>query len=722
MNDQKMDTKRLVSLIASEFQTAVGVPGGDISNERARALKRFLREPYGDEEEGESRATTSDVADVVNSLMPSLLRQFTGSDNIANFRPSSIEDVESAQQQSDYVNHVFFNENDAFLFTYNWFFDALLQKLGVAIARWDEREEISEEEYNGLDAFDLAKLDEDPELEAIDKEQREEPDTGPDGLPISDEMGNPVMRTLYDVRYRRVHKIESVRVENVPPDQYRISSEHGSLNPAGARMVGWERTISRSDLIDMGFDPDQVKELPGQDYRTGSQEESARKNKSDDRNGNAMDKSQESILVREAYIRVDFDGDGRAELRQVFTGGGQLLRWKHGEDANEIVSRQPFHVLCPYPIPHKHIGQSAADLVVNEQDVTTALLRQVLMNLYHSNNPSHDVWELGMTEDTMEDLLNSRVGSINRFSRPPAEAHSVSHIPFTAGQTFPMLEYFEKVKRDRTGTSSDSDGLDPESLKNIQISVLANANDLSLMKVETVARIFAETGFKTLFLHINELLMRYQKRERIVELRNKWVRVDPRNWVRRYHMKINVGLGVGSRERNLMHLGAIWDKQIQVWEGGGKNVMVTPRNLHHTLTEIVKNANFAIPDEFFTDPGDQPLAEEGPDIQVQMLQAQLQLQQSQQQIDAERARIQEMRAKIDAERMLLQHQRDLAKLEEQKESREDKLAVEMERLQNQVAEMRMKVLDKEADRQLEREIADADIAKTKAETQKIERE
>src|SRR5690606_21385968 len=137
-----------------------------------------------------------------------------------------------------------------------------------------------------------------------------------------------------------------------------------------------------------------------------------------------------------------------------------------------------------------------------------------------------------------------------------------------------MLEYFDKLKRDRTGISSDSQGLSPEALKNIQTTVLAQASDISRMKIEAIARIFAETGIKSLFLHIHELLLKHQDKETIVRLRNKWVKVNPQEWRTRLDMTVNIGLGIGTREQNLLHLDAIWQKQSDLVSNGGYGTIV----------------------------------------------------------------------------------------------------------------------------------------------------
>lgn len=662
----ELSDERLVSIVDAEFTSAMGVEGGEISRERAKAWNYYLSKEFGNEIEGQSQVVTSDVSDVVDGLMPSLLRIFTTSENLVNFDAVGPEDEDKASQESDYVNYVFFKQNPAFRLMYTWFFDALVQKNGIVKAWWDESEIITQESYTGLSEIELFELMADDELEPLERDERREETLDP----LTNQL---VETTVHDISFRRVSKSGRVRVENVPPEEYRISADARSIDPMDARMVGQEREITRSELLDMGFDKSVVEDLPASNKsKYDSEEAIARRDKTDETQGGPHEASQEMVLVREAYIRIDADGDGRSELRQIFTGGGTLL-------SNEVVDRQPFHIISPQPLPHKHFGRASGEKVMDVQLVNSTLLRQILDNLYHTNNPGHAVWEQGIGENTLDDLMTTRVGRIARFNRPVQESWQSMTVPFTAGQAFPMIEYWDKVKRDRTGINADSEGLSPEALKNIQATVLAQANDLSKMKVEAVARIFAETGIKSLMLHIHELLMKHQQKEQIVKLRNEWVPVNPQEWRTRLDMTVNIGLGIGTREQNLIHLNAIWEKQMNAIQAGGQGSVVTGQHLYNTAAEIVKNANLKQPEMFFA-PGE--LAAQT-DEQQQLAQAQLQVQARQQELDAQEQR-------LDLEKARTEHARKMEELDIKRESEANKLFVELEKIANQLTELELK--------------------------------
>ncbi len=660
---EKMTDEALVSLVDTEFDHALGVPGGDIAEQRALAFDYYMSKLIGNEVEGRSKVVTADVAEIVDSIMPSLLRIFTVAHNVVSFDPVGDEDEKGAEQESDDVSYVFFKKNPAFTILFFWFFDALVQKNGVVKAWWDDSEKVTKETYKGLSNEELGQIlqDDDDELEIVELEERT--DTIVQDVPTAiGAIPMPIEGIVNDVVIERKTKRGQTRVAAVAPEECRISSDSNSPDPSEARMVGQECDKTRSELIEMGFSKKLVYELPVVNTAQESPESKARKDKSDERLETSLDRSQQKVRIREAYIRVDFDGDGRSELRQVITAvGGVGNKTADGKASgsrllsNEEVDRQPFHVITPHPIPHKHFGRATAEKVMDIQTVMTTLLRQQLDNLYHTNNPGHAVWESGIGDNTLDDLLTTRVGRVARFRRPPNESYAPMTVPFTAAASFPMLEHFDKLKRDRTGVSSDGQGLSPDALKNVQISVLANQMDLSRMKIEAIARVFAETGIRSLFLHIHELELKHQNKARRVKLRNEWVNVDPTAWRTRYDMTVNIGLGIGSREQSILHLEQIWQKQAEMAQNGGMNLTVTPRNLYNTAAEMVKATLMQEPGRYFTDPGDKT-APPPSDEQQQLQQLQAQLTQRQQQLDAREQQ-------LDMLELQARHQRDMQDLQ-----------------------------------------------------------
>lgn len=724
---ERMDEEKLVRIVKNEFETAMGRPDGDIATIRKLAWNRYMRELLGNEEEGESQAMTSDVAEVVDGMMPGLMRIFATADNLCEFRPTSEEDVPGAEQETEWVNHVFWVEQEnSFMELFFWIFDAVCFKNGISIAYRDQSELISEEQHTGLtaDAIDAIVRDvengvtmepierSDPYLAKVPDPLKKNP--GPDDL---------VEIEVWDVKFRRIESGGRTIWETVPPDEFRISADANKPYTSSARFRGREREVPRSDLVTFGFDKAQVYQLPAvkKDGSSANSERLNRANTADEKGlgGNPSasgtdDPSQDLVLWQEAYVKVDYDGDGRAELRQVFLGGGELLKWSErlgGGGANEVVGRDPFHVLVAKPLPHKFWAKAPVEDEIDSQATTSTLLRQSLNGIYHNNQPGHAVDEAAMSEHTLPDLLTTKIGRIARFNGDPNASHKLLTVPFNAQHSFAMIDYFDQKRKDRHGIHADSEGLTADALKNIQKGVLANMLDISTQKLELVARFMAEGGIKTLLLHLHELEQRNPSGEKVVKLRNKWVTLKPGEWRRRMDMNVNVGLGIGNRESQSVMYQQIADLQEKLVAGGYGNLIVKPKHIYATAIAICKNAKIVDPDKHFENPGEE-LAPPPADAQEELKKKELEVEQRRQQLDQERQRNKDIEHQLDKREQDLRHQREMFSLEEERERRQDQFAQENEKLRNALAKMQLEKID--SDRKYE-----LALAKSPAEIEEI---
>lgn len=674
-----LSDREILNIVDSEMADAMGSPDGEISEQRALAYRFYNAEKLGNEIEGKSQVVTTDVSDVVDGIMPSLLRLFTTEDNLVTFQAVGPEDEQLAQQETDYTSYVFFRKNsDSFMVLYNWFFDALLQKNGYVKAYFDNKEIVTEETYKGLTEAEVFALLEDEELEPVERDERQGETV------IADQI---VSVTLHDIRFKRTSMRGCIRVENVPPEEFRISSDCMTVDPSSARMVGQESLISRADLIAMGFDKDVVMDLPSEAVEYDSEEKIARRGLDEERQGHA-DASQEQVKVQEVYIKLDVDGTGKSELRQIFTSNNVLL-------SNEPSDRQPFHALCAKPLPHKHFGTCPAEQVMDIQEITTTLTRQVLDNLYQANNPGHAVYEQGIGETTLDDLMTTEIGGITVFDRPISESYAPMTTPYTAGQSFPMLQRYEQVKAERTGVEKDA--LEVDDLQRVSSKAISQTEERSNKKIEAIARVFAESGIKTLFLHLHELIRKHVDKVEVAKLRGQWIEVDPSSWRDRLDVSVNIGLGIGTKQSNLIQLSALQQLQEKLAAQNGMNLTVTPKNVFNLAAEIVKNANLKDPELYFTDPGDQmapPPDQEMMMAQQQMQQQQMQVQQAQFALAQEKQALErqkvENRSGMEQMKLMLQHQREIQRLQQDAEAHDDEIKIKIETLQQNLIELELK--------------------------------
>jgi hypothetical protein len=575
-----MDENKLKAIIDSEIWSSLGYIQTETTGERQQALEYYLRRPYGNEVEGKSQVVTGEVAEVVDGALPQLMRIFTSSDNVVEFEPVREGDEPLAKQATTYVNHVFYKDNDGFSVMHNWFKDALLQKVGVVKVYWDNETNITRESYKGLTEDELLLIMQDEEVEIISIDTKEN----------IDENLNPRSPVpTHDVKVRKTIRNGTVRVENVPPEEFLISKR--ARNIQDSPFCAHRKLITRSELIAMGFEPKIVEGLPTGDALEFSPERIARYTRGEQPTDMmSQDHSMQLCEVYECYIRVDYNDDGVAELRKITYCGTTILA---DEDCDYI----PFHSICPLPIPHKFYGQSLADRAMDLQLIKSTVTRQMLDNLYLTNN-----YRVGAVEGqvNLDDLLTSTAGGVVRLKNPNALVPLT--VQSSAGQSFPMLEYLDSVQAKRTGVSDTQQGLDPNLLQNTTATAVATMSSAANGKLELIARIFAETGVKSLFQSVFRLICKYQKQQRTLRITGQYVSFNPREWSEQYSVSINVGLGNGSRTDQLATLQMILSKQEQIIQGYGlSNPVVDIKQYRDTLARMIHMAGFKDASSFLKD-------------------------------------------------------------------------------------------------------------------------
>ena len=617
---EPMSNSTLVALIQQKIQSSHQWYGtGTMIDQRIRADMYYRGEPRGDEIEGRSQVVSRDVAEAVDSMLPSLLRVFAGGDQVVVMEPTRQDAEDDAQQATDYINHIFLQENEGFQVLYTWFKDALLKRNGIVMAWHEKRTSRQKDKYYGLTEAQFQLVQADPCYEIVEVNSYPDPYVPPappqpvidpqTGLPAIDYttgqlvMQAPPQPMLYDCTLIASKPVQRVVVENVPPDEFIIEQRAVSID--AANFLGRRRKMVVSDLIELGFDPEVVKSIPrGDDYEF-SQE---RLERYTDENkmlygteGETLDKSMRKVWITECYLRVDYDNDGVAEWRKVTIAGDGTIQ-QNAILLNEEIDDQPFSALTPYPDPHRFYGYSIYDQVKDIQDIKTALMRGALDSIYLANAPQRGVVE---GQVNIDDLLDRRVGGLVRMKSPNA----VVPLPTenAAPHAFQMVEYMDMVRQSRTGVSSATAGLDP----NILNSSATGANILNnnqQQRLELIARVFAETGVRRLFRRIFELICTHSDKAKTVRLRGKWVDVDPTQWKGRMDVTASVGVGLGNKQEAMAQAVALLnlDEKIVQLQGGVQGPLLTAKNIYAKLTKVDEAAGYKSVEPYYTDPDTVP--------------------------------------------------------------------------------------------------------------------
>jgi hypothetical protein len=364
------------------------------------------------------------------------------------------------------------------------------------------------------------------------------------------------------------------------------------------------------------------------------------------RGSSTLDPTMREIWVTECYLRVDYDGDGVAELRKVTVAGDGASVVLENVEADD----HPFASVTPIPMPHKFHGMSIADQTVDLQLIKSILWRGALDALYLSNAP-----QMGAVEGqvNLDDLLNRRPGGIVRIKSPTALV-PIPTAPL-GGDVFQMIEYIDTVREQRTGVTRYNQGLDPDTLNKTATGINAIQN-AAQQRLELIARVFAETGVKRAFRRILELVCKHQQKPKIIRLRQRWVAMDPREWNDEMDMTVTVGLGTGNRDQQVSHIMNLLqlDQQIVQMQGNIAGPLVTGVNIYNKLAKLVEASGLKAVDSYYTDPRTMPPMQSPPvpppappPVDPMMLQQQLALQIEQQQLVQE-PKIEEMKARIRA--------------------------------------------------------------------------
>ena len=680
----KLSDIDLRSIVSSAIADADSANRGELSTQRALAMQYYLAEPFGNEVRGRSSVVMSEVSDVVESVLPSLLRIFTAGTEIVRFEPVGREDEDQARQRTDFANHVFLSDNPGFHILNIWFKDALIQKNGFVKVWYNPNATVAKERYNGLTDLQFQALLNDPDIRLVGHDERV--DSVPD--PMS---GQSVPIVLHDVDLRITKKRGRIVVENVPPEEFMISSEADAIK--GARFVGHRTRKLQGELIEAGYGRKEVESLPtwaewgATEYAARYQNDSFRTSGHSE-DYNSRDPSMRPIAIVEGYIWVDRDGDGIAELRKITAGGtGSATQILDDEEWDD--DRAPLYSVCPIPLPHRFFGLSQADLVMDLQLVKSTLVRQLLDNLYIANN-GRTVVNVNSLVD-LDDVLISRPQQIIRtYGDPSGTIMPIPHASLPPA-AFNMIEYLDGVRETRTGVTRYNQGMDADSL-NKTASGISQIMGAAQQRIELIARIFAETGVKELFEGIDHLAMTYQDHARTVRLRNQWVEVDPRDWKGKMDATVRVGLGTGNQQERTAQVMAVQQDQVMLLQAG-KGHMVSDSNIYNLLSKKVETAGLKDAAAFFTEPNpDQPPPPPPPDPKMLEVQAK---------IEADK-----MKAQADIE---LARQKAMADIALQREKMQAELAMDQARLRQELeiaaqeAQIKMAVATQDA--AMKREIA-----------------
>lgn len=570
-----LSDNELAAIVGSE-ESRAKPENSDLDRKREFLMDSYNQEPYGDEVPGQSSVVTSDVADVVESILPSLMRVFTQGKQVGKFESSDPENDKEAEQKTLYANWVLMRSNPGTMLLHSMFKDSVLQFTGTLKAFWDDSIEVTETPYQGVSSEELALIKADQETEIIE----EEPEVLEDGTAT----GN------FNVKTKHTTSNGKIKIDTIPPDQFIFADNaRDFIDP---RFIGQRTPKTRSQLIQMGFDKAVVDALPADDSENNTATSQAR-NRDDQQQdfdtNPSSDRANDIIMLGEYYMHVDVDEDGIAELYQIFYASDKVLE-------KTLVDEHPYAVAVSIPMPHRAVGTCPAEQVADLQLVKSVLVRHTLNNAYHVNYARNVVNE----RVDLDDLLTPVAGGIVRVDGEGPIGDSV--MPLVVTPQIPALlqaiEYVDTMRETRTGITRFNQGLDPDSL-NQTATGFKGLMGASQQREQLIARMLGN-GVEVLFDKIINLAHKYQKDSTQIRVTGDVIEINPTDWREDMDCSVEVGLGSGDRQEKIANLNFIYQTQIAQMQQG--LALSDQPKLYSTLEKLITEVGLKDVDQYFNNP------------------------------------------------------------------------------------------------------------------------
>jgi hypothetical protein len=556
-------------------------------SENEELLDRYEGNPYGDEQPERSKVVSNDVMDIVEADMPALARIFLGTNDVFKFKPNTAkeDDVKEAEDKTKYVNWQVRHQPWSFSVIHGFIKNALIHKTSVVKYFVEEITEVEEHKKKDISNEEAAMF--------------EESFKGEDVEIVREEEGENDEKTLV---FKVSRKTKCTKIVDVPLESFRMTKN--ASDKETAPMVGDVTLMTRGELLALGFDKKTISSLSlvggnGQiGTETNNSSENSRLSDIRDAQEGGTDDTQaiddwasEQVEVEDLYPLIDFDGDGIAERRHVMRSGDTVL-------VNEVFNHVPYAQMSSILMPHKAIGKSRAELAAPTARIKTAILRGVNDNIYAVNNP-----RMGANKNVeMDDLLVMRPNGVVRTNTETPIANDLMPItiPYIGDKAMQVIQYYDQSRAQTTGSLMASQGLNADDLGKETATRFEGIQDNSDQKVELVARVMAETGFRQLFEGVAWLDANFQNTAVEIEVLGEELSVNPADWKFKHNVVSRVGLGAGDDEQMLQTMSALWavHQQLQTVN----SPMTDEIKRFNILKQMVNASGLPEETEFFNNP------------------------------------------------------------------------------------------------------------------------
>jgi hypothetical protein len=580
MKIEAMDDETVQGIIQKAVEDAVDFIEAEITEPRLKSQRYYDGEVDIGYEDGRSRVVATKCREVVKSLKPSIQRVFLSTENVVEFVPRMPEDVQVCEQMTKFANYKFM-QNNGYRLLNDVFQDAMVKKTGIAKVMFEDIAKTEVHEAHNLTDDEFAYLTEPDNVTVLEHTKN--------SIGTLDEEGIGTETIMHDVKMSIEITNGDITITSIPPEEFFVDRNARSIDDFF--VIGHRTDMTIGDLLAMDFDHEEVHNLQGNMSTFEAESEFERRNYAvDEDDDESADPTSRKVVVTEAYMKIDKEGTGKP-LMYRFILGGSSYKVLSCELADEV----PFAIFEVDPEPHAFFGSSLVDLVMDDQDAATSMLRGVLDNVALTNNPGLEIVD---GQVSVDDLLNNEIGRIVRVKQAGSIREQV--VPFTAGSTLPALQYFDQLVDNKTGISKASQGLNADVLQSASATAIAATMQGAAGQAEVIARNLAEGGMRRLFKLIAHCIINNSDKEEIIRLNNEFVEVDPRSWNADADMIVNVGIGTGQQAEKSAVLRETLQMQMSVWQQyGAQNGLVTMTNVRNTLADLLGSVGLRNTDRYY---------------------------------------------------------------------------------------------------------------------------
>lgn len=590
---EKVTDEQLLTLVESGIQQSTGdwLNSSDLAKERLKSTYEYAGVPVGHlSPQGVSTIVDTSTTEVVEAYTAVLCDLFINNNRLARFIPMDDKpgSFKEAKLASMITNYAIFKHNKGWEIVATWIKSALLWKNGVV--RWDyvEDYEYTIEEYDRIDQLKLDELLADEDIEIIGDLQFEN-DFG-EVDPMSMQAGEATL-VYVDVRLRRRTDKSRVKIENIPPENFRISKDARSITEAA--FVGIQTELSRSEVrkqwpdIAKKFndDPELWNELNSDSINRYNVDVAARKlvTGQDYYQGGYTNfddlEANREVVVTECWLNVDRDGDGIAELKHIILAGSHIL---FEEDVDSI----PLASLTPIDIPFEFFGLSMADFARSSTLASTAILRGFVENTYLTN------YSPKLADPNVVDfsaLQNMKPKQIIPTNGNPTAAVSALVPETISTGTVPLLEHLQTIKEQATGMSKAAQGLnDTLYVSGNSEAKLQAVQSASQKRIQHIARRFAETGLKDLINGVYKTMRKCLNKNINMVYGGEYLSVNPKDLPMNIECEVMLDLGENSNANQIQKLQKVGSEILMGLNQQGQGMVIKPEAPAVLATKLIE--------------------------------------------------------------------------------------------------------------------------------------